>query len=215
MLIDLDNKPDHVHYGFLLGNGLLHNSTEQVDGKAVWELTEPGIERDTRGEWVTGCIKTLLHMYLDPKYFSVSSCSQPLPTYGEARPVAIHTWCDGEWMHKAYIPIEIPTLLPYMDVISVTVTIVSTDVELAGGGTRKVYAYRPSTAQGAGLHCSSATPITLSLGGRYYSAGYGELKVYECIAAVGGQYLLLLLEHDELPAKLVGRPMNAVVYHDD
>ena len=204
MLIGLDDKPDRIHYGFLLGNELLHNSTRQVDGKAVWELTEPHIEKDTRGEWTTGCIKAVLHMYLEPKHFDTSSCIQPLPTYGEARPVAVHTWCEGEWVHKAYIPIEVPTLLPYMDVITVTVTIASTDVELAGGSTRKVYAYRPSTP----------TPVSLSVGNTYYSAGYGELRVYECIAVVGDQYLLLLLEDGELPARLVGQPMNTQVYYD-
>jgi hypothetical protein len=118
-------------------------------------------------------------------------------------------------MHKAYIPIEIPTLLPYMDVISVSVTITSTDVELAGGGMRKVYAYRPNTAQGAGLHGNTANPISLSVGTRYYSAAYGELTVYECIAALGNQYLLLELEDDELASKLVGQPMGTMVYHDD
>jgi hypothetical protein len=209
MLIDLDDKPDRIQYGFLLGNELLHKyrhwGYQGDEGSARWELTVPKWDKDTNGEWLADSINTVLHMYLDPSYFTNDGPTKPLPTYGEARPVAIHTWCEGEWMHKAYIPLEVPTLLPYMDVISVTVTIASTEVQLAGGGIRKLYAYRGSTT----------TPVSLSVGGRYYSAGYGELRVYECIAAVGDQYLLLLLEDDELPTKLVGQPMGAVAYHDD
>lgn len=195
MLIDLNDKPDHVHYGFLLGNELLHIRWE--DSNSVWELGTPIAGERTYGEWVTYSIKQLLHMYLDPTHYSTtSSRDRPLPTYGKARPVAVHTWCNGGWMHKAYIPIEVPTLLPYMDAIHAEVTTVRMVVELAGEVTRELYAYKPSS--------TAPENTALAVGDRYYSADYGELKVYECITALGDQYLLLLLEDDELASKLVG-----------
>lgn len=171
-------------YGFFLHGELLHTQVRWEASKGTYELISSVLQQPTLGEWVTTDIKGILHRYLSPRDFSHSGINDPLPTYGEAVPVAVHTWRNGNSMYKSYTPLEIPTQLPSIDMISSTLNLVK-------GRERKLYTYH------------GAEP--LSVGKKYYLAEYGDFTVYDCIAKLAGdQYLLLVLNDNELVTRLTG-----------
>lgn len=208
-------------YGLLLGEELLHlqlcGSPLSDNGKGTYKLY-PGPAWDTvkltddstgMGEWISIDPLTVLHMYLQPGDFKGDSWKRPRisigVSVGDVLPVSIHTYryrkySGGELLpnsciKKVYTPMIIPQPLP-----DETVEYSAASMVKIGARERELY-----LAVG---DLSVGTIYYYLYPGRPAPAGLEKPAFYECIGMVEDEYLLLLLNKEDVIDKLAG-----VYYH--
>jgi hypothetical protein len=208
-------------YGFLLGEELLHlqlcRSSDDIGSKGTYKLY-PGPVFDTvkvhsnstdMGEWTTTYPITVLHMHLHPGDFRAgNNWMRPAPHIGEAVPVSIRTYRhntrgehrNGSSIEKVYTPMIIPQLLHQGAGTATSqqegegedededYTKMSMLVEAVLPNNRKLY------------RCMG----DLLVGTIYYSVYLEKPTLYECIAQIDSEYLLLVLNEEDVVMKLAG-----------
>lgn len=187
-------KPDRVHYGFLRsdGTGLLHVGVNPVRGGHElihWEQTVLDNCTWALAEWTTNSLLDILYMYLMPSEYTEATNDgkdrkHPRPTHQDARPIAIYTKdLLGIRQREFSAPLVIPTLLKE-DGMRVQCTRVGVE------DRRHI--------------CSVFRAGGLTVGELYYSLGdLIKPLVYECIAPMGWEYLMLEVPEGELLSRVI------------
>lgn len=192
-MVDSNKKPDRIHYGFMSATTgrLLHAVQNVWDGHIELVDIEAGFP--SMGEWTTSSLLDILYMYLMPsEYLEATNDGKdrkhPRPTYQGARPIAIYTKdLLGVRQREFSAPLIMPTLLKES---GMQVHCTNVGVE----DRRKI--------------CSVFLTSKPVVGQLYYSLGDlirtgGMPGVYECIAPMGWEYLMLEVPEKYLLSKLL------------
>ena len=183
-------------YGFMLGDELLH---AWLTPGGVYQLTPPeariqDIGNPSTWEWFSTSPTLFVHMYLKREHFKGAIPSHPIPTYGNADPVVIITYRDGDTLHKEYHKAIMPRLLPEGVVVD--------RATLGKEATRRnVFTYRcPPTVLGT----MYASAMGNRDGGTYFMTECGEPQVFGYLCHISKEdCLLLCLDKGEVGEALV------------